>query len=265
MPGLRVRAEAATTGRTGVEMEALTAATVAALTIYDMVKGVEKGVEIRHVRLVEDGRQVRRVAPAGRCRRGRAGPACRGTARRSRPGPGSRGATEAGRLRRARGGAGWPGRRARRAGRTGRAGHAIRHTRAGRRARRTGRRARDAVRATRAFVLTVSDGVAAGVREDGSGSALAARLTALGFAVERGIVADDVAAIQAIVEAAGRTPLVVTTGGTGLTPRDVTPQATRAILDYEIPGFGEAMRAHGRTKTPMAILSRAVVGVRGQT
>ena len=117
-----------------------------------------------------------------------------------------------------------------------------------------------------AFVLTVSDGVAAGVREDGSGSALAVRLTALGFAVERGIVADDVAAIQAaIVQAASRTPLVLTTGGTGLTPRDVTPQATRAVLDYEIPGFGEAMRADGRTKTPLAILSRGVAGVRGRS
>ena len=59
--------------------------------------------------------------------------------------------------------------------------------------------------------------------------------------------------------------LIVTTGGTGLTPRDVTPQATLAVIDYQVPGFAEAMRADGRAKTPMAILSRAVVGVRGQT
>jgi molybdenum cofactor synthesis domain-containing protein len=58
---------------------------------------------------------------------------------------------------------------------------------------------------------------------------------------------------------------VVTAGGTGLTPRDVTPQATLAVIDYEVPGLAEAMRADGRAATPMAILSRAVVGVRGQT
>jgi molybdenum cofactor synthesis domain-containing protein len=58
---------------------------------------------------------------------------------------------------------------------------------------------------------------------------------------------------------------VVTTGGTGLTPRDVTPQATLAVIDYEVPGFAEAMRADGRAATPMAILSRAVVGVRGRS
>ncbi len=69
-----------------------------------------------------------------------------------------------------------------------------------------------------------------------------------------------------LVAAAARHPLVVTTGGTGLTPRDVTPQATLAVIDYEVPGFAEAMRADGRAKTPLAILSRAaVVGVRGRT
>jgi molybdenum cofactor synthesis domain-containing protein len=68
-----------------------------------------------------------------------------------------------------------------------------------------------------------------------------------------------------LIAAAARHPLILTTGGTGLTPRDVTPQATLAVIDYEVPGFAEAMRADGRAKTPMAILSRAVVGVRGQT
>ncbi len=114
-----------------------------------------------------------------------------------------------------------------------------------------------------AFVLTVSDRGAAGSREDASGAAVAARLAALGFAVERGIVPDERERIrEALVAAASRNPLVVTTGGTGLTPRDVTPQATLAVIDYEIPGFAEAMRADGRAITPMAILSRAVVGVR---
>lgn len=117
-----------------------------------------------------------------------------------------------------------------------------------------------------ALVLTVSDRVAAGTREDASGAAVAGRLAALGFAVERSAVPDERPLIEAaLVAGAARHPLVVTTGGTGLTPRDVTPQATLAVVDYEIPGFAEAMRADGRAKTPLAILSRAVVGVRGAT
>ncbi len=117
-----------------------------------------------------------------------------------------------------------------------------------------------------AYVLTVSDRGAAGDRADATGDALAARLAGLGFDVERGIVPDERTLIEpALVGAAARHPLVVTTGGTGLTPRDVTPQATLAIIDYEVPGFAEAMRADGRVATPMAILSRAVVGVRGRS
>jgi molybdenum cofactor synthesis domain-containing protein len=116
------------------------------------------------------------------------------------------------------------------------------------------------------LVLTVSDRGAAGDREDVTGAGLAERLAELGFAVERGIVPDEQALIEAaLVAGTARHPLVVTTGGTGLTPRDVTPQATLAIVDYEVPGFAEAMRADGRTATPMAILSRAVVGVRGRS
>ena len=116
------------------------------------------------------------------------------------------------------------------------------------------------------LVLTISDGVAAGVREDASGAGLADRLNALGFAVDRSVVTDDQPAIeQALVEGVARHPLVVTTGGTGLTPRDVTPQATRAVIDYEVPGLAEAMRAAGRAKTPLADLSRGVVGVRART
>lgn len=117
-----------------------------------------------------------------------------------------------------------------------------------------------------ALVLTVSDGVAGGIREDASGAAVAARLEAVGLAVERAVVADERPLIEeALVAACARHPLVVTTGGTGLTPRDVTPQATLAVIDFEVPGFAEAMRADGRTTTPLAILSRAVVGVRGRS
>jgi molybdopterin adenylyltransferase len=117
-----------------------------------------------------------------------------------------------------------------------------------------------------ALVITASDGVVAGTRTDDSGERVSERLVALGFSVERALVRDDRPAIEAaLIEGADRHTLVVTTGGTGLTPRDVTPQATRAVLDYDIPGFGEAMRAFGRTKTPLADLSRGVVGVRGRS
>jgi molybdopterin adenylyltransferase len=117
----------------------------------------------------------------------------------------------------------------------------------------------------RAFVLTASDGVTAGVREDASGAALEARLAELQFTVDRALVADDVEAIGAAIVAAAREhDLVLTTGGTGLTPRDVTPQATTGVIDYEVPGLAEAMRAAGRAITPMADLSRGVVGVRGR-
>jgi molybdenum cofactor synthesis domain-containing protein len=117
-----------------------------------------------------------------------------------------------------------------------------------------------------ALVLTASDRSAAGAREDLSGTVLAERLEGLGFAVDRAVVADDVEAIgSALRSGAERHRLIVTTGGTGLTPRDVTPQATLAVIDYEVPGLAEAMRAEGRAKTPFASLSRAVVGVRGRT
>ena len=121
-------------------------------------------------------------------------------------------------------------------------------------------------RARSALVLTASDRSAAGDREDASGAAIEARLAGLGFRVERRVVPDDQAAISdAIRDAAARHPLVVTTGGTGLTPRDVTPQATLAVIDYEVPGLAEAMRAEGRRHTPMADLSRAVAGVVGRS
>jgi molybdopterin adenylyltransferase len=112
-----------------------------------------------------------------------------------------------------------------------------------------------------ALVITASDGVTAGVRADESGTRVARRLADLGFTVERRLVADEEWAIEAaLVEGAAGHALVVTTGGTGLTPRDVTPQATLAAIDYEVPGLAEAMRAAGRAKTPLADLSRGVVG-----
>ena len=118
----------------------------------------------------------------------------------------------------------------------------------------------------RALVITVSDGVAAGTRQDESGVALADRLGRAGFRVDRIAVADDRAAIErALRDGALEHIFVISTGGTGLTPRDVTPQATHAVIDYEVPGLAEAIRAAGRQKTPMADLSRGVVGVIGRS
>jgi molybdenum cofactor synthesis domain-containing protein len=117
-----------------------------------------------------------------------------------------------------------------------------------------------------ALVVTASDGAAAGVREDDSGAQVGARLEALGFTVVRVVIPDDQPTIErTLIDGAAHHPLVVTTGGTGLTPRDVTPQATRNVIDYDVPGFAEAMRAAGRAKTPFADLSRGVVGVRGRS
>jgi len=117
-----------------------------------------------------------------------------------------------------------------------------------------------------ALVLTASDRSAAGTRDDTGGAVLADRLTALGFVVERVVVPDDRGEIeQALRDGAMVHPLIITTGGTGLTPRDVTPQATRAVIDFEVPGLAEAIRADGRARTPFADLSRGVVGVLGRT
>jgi len=118
-----------------------------------------------------------------------------------------------------------------------------------------------------ALVLTISDGVVAGTREDRSGEVVAERLSGLGFEVRREVVADEPPDIARVVTAAadGGTRLIVTSGGTGLGPRDRTPEAVTPIIDYVVPGFGEAMRAEGRTHTPLATLSRSFGAVLGQT
>jgi molybdopterin adenylyltransferase len=116
-----------------------------------------------------------------------------------------------------------------------------------------------------AAVLTVSDGVSAGTREDGSGDAAEDLLLDAGFDVqERRVVPDERAGIEDALRAlAGAHTLVVTTGGTGFGPRDVTPEATRAVIDREAPGLAELMRSTGLAQTPMAALSRAVAGTAG--
>jgi molybdopterin adenylyltransferase len=118
----------------------------------------------------------------------------------------------------------------------------------------------------RAAVLTVSDGVAAGEREDESGELLAELLTGEGLEVERRVVADEREAIaDAIVELAEESSLVLTTGGTGLGARDVTPEATAEVLERPAPGIAEAIRADAIAKTPHGLLSRGLAGVRDRT
>ena len=188
-----IRAEVAATARTGVEMEALTAASVAALTLYDMAKALQRDIVIDSVRLLEKSG-------------GRSGDFAAGSA------------VEA-------------------------ATH-------------------------EAVVVTCSNRSAAGEREDASGPALVDALRAAGFDVEPEavVVRDDEVAIAALLvrlaDAGHR--LILTTGGTGLTPTDVTPAATRRVIEREAPGLAELMRAAGMASTPMAALSRGVVGTRGR-
>lgn len=121
---------------------------------------------------------------------------------------------------------------------------------------------------TNAAVLTISDSVSEGTRADRSGPAVRERLEQLGWkvaAVE--VIPDEVVEISrrlATLADGGQVSAIFTTGGTGVAPRDVTPEATRTVIDREIPGFGELMRARGREATPLAVLSRALAGTRGR-
>jgi molybdopterin adenylyltransferase len=119
----------------------------------------------------------------------------------------------------------------------------------------------------KAVVLTCSDRASAGETPDESGPAVRRLLEAAGFEVTGVRVLPDVSRLIArfLASAAVHHQLIVTTGGTGLGPRDVTPEATRSVLDYEVPGLAELMRAAGVRNTPMAALSRSLVGVRGRT
>jgi len=121
---------------------------------------------------------------------------------------------------------------------------------------------------SKAHVVTISDGAFHGRREDASGLSLVSLLSRNGFEVDGPeIVPDDLERIrEAVMTAVERgVDLVVATGGTGLGPRDVTPQAISSLIDYEVPGLGEAMRRAGAESTPMAALSRSMAGVRKRT
>jgi molybdopterin adenylyltransferase len=121
----------------------------------------------------------------------------------------------------------------------------------------------------RAAIVTVSDSVAAGTRQDRSGTILRERVEGLGWQVAaEEIVPDEISAIASVLTRladSAQVSLVLTTGGTGVALRDVTPEAARTVIQREIPGLGEMMRAEGRKITPFAALSRSMVGVRGTT
>jgi cyclic pyranopterin phosphate synthase len=202
---VRITAEVSATARTGVEMEALTAASVAALTLYDMAKALQRDIVIERVELLhkQGGRSGTWTRPA---------------------------------------------------------------------------HGRDELEAPRqvpmassheAAVITCSNRSAAGSRDDTSGPALVDALRAAGWDVDpsAAIVPDDEAAIADAIGAqvASGVRLVLTTGGTGLAPTDVTPTATARLADRIVPGISELMRAVGTQKTPLASLSRGIAAVRGRT
>jgi len=192
-------AEARTTAGTGVEMEAMAAAVVAALTVYDMVKGIERGVQIEQVVLLEKH--------------------------------------------------------------GGRSDYTFDGDPAG--------QAADRRKKTGAALVTISTSKAAGRGEDESGPRLAALAEQLGVEVLASeLVPDDRAQLEALLRSLADDrgcALVLTSGGTGVAASDVTPQATRAVIDMEVEGLGEAMRAASRPHTGNWMLSRALAGVRGGT
>jgi molybdopterin adenylyltransferase len=118
----------------------------------------------------------------------------------------------------------------------------------------------------RAAVLTVSDGVAGGTREDESGDLLADLLAAEGYDVVRRVVSDERDEITAALrELATDARVVLTTGGTGVAPRDVTPEATAGVIERQVPGIAEAIRDDSIARTPHGLLSRGIAGVVGST
>lgn len=202
---------ARTRGRTGVEMEALTAVAVAGLTLHDMVKAVDPAATLTDIRLVAKSGGKR-----GEWRRDGEAADAPGTPASTAPAA-------------------------------------------------TASAAAIPAAATPAIVLVASTRAAAGVSEDTTGPAIAAWLAERRLPADVRVVADadvDAALRQAVAE---RPRVVITTGGTGVSPTDRTPEATAALLDRELPGVAEALRARGAAATPLAALSRGVVGVAGST
>lgn len=224
--GVSITVTARTADRTGIEMEALTGVVVAGLALVDMVKAVDRGAVLTDVRVVEKS--------GGRS----------GTWRR----PDGAQPSE-----RADDGAGG------RVGGEARAGAAAA-------VRLTDPDPDPVPVGTRAAVVTASNRSAAGIRQDTSGPLVAEELRAAGCAVDGVVVVpDDVerirAAVRSALEAGAR--VVVTTGGTGVTPTDVTPEAVGPLLERALPGLADAMRSVGRAEVPTTVLSRGVAGTVG--
>src|SRR5574340_109548 len=187
---IEVRVETKTVWKTGVEMESLTAASIAALTIYDMLKPVDDNLSIESIKLLEKSGGIKGISEKG------------------------------------------------------------------------GKK-------LRAAVLVISDSTSQGTREDKSGKLAVETLKKNGFEIsEYAVVADDLSSIESsLVKFCDelKVDLVITTGGTGIGPRDVTPEATRNIIEKEMQGLSEAMRTYGQRRTPLSMLSRGISGVRGST
>jgi len=184
---IHIFVEVHTIYKTGVEVEAMHAASVVALTLYDMLKPIDKGIEIRNIRLAE-----------------------------------------------------------KKGGKTD---------------------YKEATEGLTAAVIVCSDTIAAGKKEDKAGKAIIAHLERYAVPATYTIIPDEVADIQNHIKQAvnENTSLVLITGGTGLSPRDVTPEAVRPLLDREIEGIAETIRSYGQDRTPYSMLSRSVAGTIGNT
>ena len=212
-----ITATAKTVGQTGVEMEALTAVTVAALTLHDMIKAVDAAATMTDIQLRDKsggkhGHWTRPVSAAAVLE----------------PVEGDAAAV-----------AGQPA--------------------------PTKRPRRSKPRANAAAVIVASTAGASGKREDTTGPVIAAWLTAAGYTTELTVVADADIAAEVVRVLKTAPAVILTTGGTGVSPTDRTPEATLAVIDRQLPGVAEAIRSHGLAATPMAALSRAVAGTARDT
>ncbi|MEV6656383.1 bifunctional molybdenum cofactor biosynthesis protein MoaC/MoaB [Nocardia fluminea] len=233
---ITVEATAKTKGPTGVEMEALTAVAVAGLTLHDMVKAVDPAAVMNGVRLVtkEGGKHGHWVRPEGRS---------------------DTGTPALDRLAQVDAGAG---------AETTPPAESQDITRATVSAEPESADSQSFSRT--AVVVVASTGTAAGTRTDTTGPVLVDWLSAQGFSVRGPLVYADAEIAAGLADALSAAPaLVVTTGGTGASPTDATPEATRAVLDRELPGVADAIRQRGTAKFPLAALSRGVAGLAGRT